>query len=144
MLKELDAKFGSGPGALQARWREIVGDALARRTEPTKLTRSRGGGPQILELKVDGPSAAIVQHQVPEILARVNLVLGEGAVGRVRIVQGPVKAQVVRAAPKPRRVPLPLDAGEERRLETALEGVESPTLRGALLRFSRAASRAKS
>ena len=38
LLKELDAKYGQGPGALQARWREIVGPDIARRTEPVKLS----------------------------------------------------------------------------------------------------------
>ena len=143
LLKDLDARFGSGPGALQARWREIVGETLARRTEPVKLTRSRNGGPQTLELKVDGPAAAIVQHQVPEILERVNLYLGAGAVGRVRIVQGPVKPSPSRPAPTPRRTAPPLDAAEEARLESAVSDVSSTRLRLALLRFGRAAVRSR-
>jgi WD40 repeat protein len=51
----------------------------------------------VLELRVDGPAAALVQHQAPEILSRVNLFLGAGSVGKLRIVQGPVKARI--AAP---------------------------------------------
>lgn len=142
LLKQLDQRFGSGPGALQARWREIVGDAIARRTAPNKLTRPRAGGPQTLELKVDGASAAIVQHQVPEILARVNLFLGAGAVGKVRIVQGPVAPLLARAAAsRSRRTPAPMDAAEEARLQSAVESVSNDRLRSALLRFSRAAAR---
>ncbi len=37
-----------------------------------KLVKQRGGG-SVLELKVDGPAAALIQHQAPEILSRVNL-----------------------------------------------------------------------
>ena len=59
LLKELDAKYGQGPGALQARWREIVGVELAKRTEPVKLTKPRGGGPGALEIRVAGASAAL-------------------------------------------------------------------------------------
>ena len=40
-LKELDAKFGQGPGALIARWREVVGPEIAKRTEPVKLVKGR-------------------------------------------------------------------------------------------------------
>lgn len=143
LIKTLDARFGAGPGALQGRWREIVGDALARRTWPVKLNRSRGGGPQSLELRVDGPAAALVQHQIPEIIARVNLFLGEAAVTKVRIVQGPLPPAALAmrpSAPARRRPPPPLDAAEEARLATSLETVPSERLRVALLRFSRAAA----
>ena len=96
-FKALDARFGQGGGGLQARWTEIVGQALARRTEPVKLITPRGraaagtSGAATLELRVDGPSATLIQHQAPEILARVNLFLGAGAVARLRIVQGPLR-----------------------------------------------------
>ena len=73
-IKQLDARFGYGPETLQARWREIVGENLAARTEPVKLSRPRNGAGAVLELKVDGPAATLIQHQAPEeLLARVNL-----------------------------------------------------------------------
>ncbi len=143
VIRALDARFGSGPGALQGRWREIVGEGLARRTWPMRLTRPRGGGPQALELRVDGPAAALVQHQIPEILSRVNLFLGEQAVAKVRIVQGPLPPAALAACPSPparTRPPPPMDAADEARLDTTLQGVPSERLRGALLRFSRAAA----
>ena len=90
-LKALEERFGTGADGLAARWREIVGEILARRTEPVKLTKPRGGGSATLEIRVDGPAAALIQHQAPEILSRVNLFLGTGAVAKLRIVQGPVK-----------------------------------------------------
>ena len=92
LIKKLDAQFGRGAGALEPRWREIVGDRLARVTRPQKLTNGRGGQPGVLELRVAGAAALLVQHQSEEILARVNLFLGEGAVGKLRIAQGPVKS----------------------------------------------------
>lgn len=145
-LKKLEERFGSGPQALQARWREVVGETIARRAEPVKLTRPRAGGPQILELKVDGPFAAIVQHQVPEILDRVNLFLGPGAVGRIRIVQGPVRAHPVRGAPAAaarRRAQTPLDAAEEAALEAEVANLPPGPLREAVRRFGRGALKAK-
>ncbi|HEX7887483.1 MAG TPA: DciA family protein, partial [Phenylobacterium sp.] len=50
-VKELDARFGQGAGALTARWREVVGPEVARRTEPVKLVRGRNGAPSSLEIR---------------------------------------------------------------------------------------------
>src|SRR6266542_1483921 len=98
-LKALDARFGQGPGALIVRWREIVGPEIAKRTEPVKLVKGRNGAPSSLEIRVAGPSAAIIQHQAHDILARVNLFLGSEAVQKLRIVQGPLRAATEAAAP---------------------------------------------
>src|ERR1700757_145322 len=88
-IKALDDRFGRGADGLKARWREIAGETLARRTEPVQLTNPRGGA--VLELGVDGPAAALIQHQAADILARVNLFLGPGTVTRLRVVQGPIR-----------------------------------------------------
>ncbi|MDZ4374864.1 MAG: DciA family protein, partial [Phenylobacterium sp.] len=90
-VKGLDDRFGQGADGLSARWREVVGPEVARRTEPVKLTRGRAGGPSTLEIRVAGPAAAIIQHQAHEILSRVNLFLGPNAVQKLRIVQGPLR-----------------------------------------------------
>ena len=145
-LKALDERFGSGPGALQARWREIAGDRIAAVSEPVKLTKPRGGGAGILELRVQGPSATLVQHQAPEILGRVNLFLGAGAVDRLRIVQGPVRTTAIGPTPaqaaKARRRQTPLDAGAEARL--AKDVADAPDgLREALLKLGRAVERSR-
>jgi hypothetical protein len=139
-IKALDARFGQGPGALQARWREIVGEALARRSEPAKLVKSRGATPAVLEIRVEGPSAALIQHQSTEILARVNLFLGAGAVGRLRIVQGPITP---RTDAKPAKAPCkirqaPLDAAAEAELKRSLDAAKTPELKDRLERLGRA------
>lgn len=135
VLKELDAKFGQGAGALQARWREIVGPEVARRTEPVKLTRGRGGAPSSLEIRVAGPAAAIIQHQAHEILARVNLFLGAEAVQKLRVVQGPLRVKAETRAPV--RRPQPLDAAEEAKLAQALETAPDGPLKQALMSLGR-------
>lgn len=143
-LKTLEARFGPGAGSLAGRWREIAGEALARRTEPVKLTKPRGSGGGVLELKVDGPAAALVQHQAPEILARVNLYLGEGTVTRLRIVQGPVRTTLAAspaAAAKARRNAAPLDAAQEAELAKGLAGADEGPLKAALARLGRAVMR---
>lgn len=142
LIRELDEKFGQGPGALQARWREIVGSEIARRTEPVKLTRPRGGGPGALEIRVAGPAAALVQHQAPEILTRVNLFLGEGTVTRLRIVQGPLRLAPA-AKPTRRRKP-PLDAAEEAELARSLADAPDTPLKEALMSLGRGVLRERS
>ena len=136
LIRELDAKFGQGAGALQARWREIVGAEIARRTEPVKLVKGRSGHGASLEIRVAGPSAAIIQHQAHEILARVNLFLGPEAVQKLRVVQGPLRNKPEPARPPSRRLQ-PLDAAEEARLAEGLAKAPEGRLRDALLRLGR-------
>ena len=141
LLKELDAKYGQGPGALQARWREIVGVELAKRTEPVKLTKPRGGGPGALEIRVAGASAALIQHQAHEIVSRVNLFLGEGAVNKLRIVQGPLRNAASVEPKTARKRTAPLDAAREAELARSLENAPDGPLKAALLRLGRGVMR---
>jgi hypothetical protein len=135
LIKQLDAKFGQGPGLLKARWREIVGETLARRTEPVRVIKSRTGEGGTLELRVDGPVASLIQHQAPQITQRLDLLLGKGAVTKLRIVQGPVKVQA--APPTPTRRKPPLDAAQERDLSDSLAGQPEGGLKDALLKLGR-------
>jgi hypothetical protein len=142
-LKTLEARFpgaSTGPRVLRERWREIVGETLARRTEPARLIRPRKGEGATLEVRVDGPAAALVQHQGPDILARVNLALGPGAVERLRVVQGPIRAPAPAERPT-RRKPPPLDAGQEAELASALAEAPEGGLKAALLRLGREVAR---
>lgn len=144
LIKALDEKFGKGTGALAARWREIVGETLAKRTEPSKLTKPRTGGGATLEIKIDGPAAALIQHQSGEILQRVNLFLGSGTVDKLRIVQGPVKAKARPATAVPRRRVQPVDAAIEADLSASLKDVADTGLGEALKRLGRHAIPRKS
>lgn len=134
-LKGLEAKFGPGADDLRARWREIVGEALAGRTEPVRLIRARAGG-STLELKVAGPVAALVQHQAPLILDRLALYLGAGASTRLRIVQGPISRKAAGAGAVRRTRP-PLDAAAEAELARSLERIREGPLKDALAHLGR-------
>jgi len=140
-LKALDARFGQGADGLLARWREIVGVELTRRTEPTKLVKSRTGGGATLELRVEGPSAAIIQHRASDILDRVNLFLGAQAVAKLRIVQGPLRGAAKRGGPPSsaprRRLETPLDAADEQALARSLDPFPEGPLKAALARLGR-------
>jgi len=139
-LRDLDSRYGQGASGLKARWREVVGDQIARRTEPVKIVRGRNGGPSSLEVRVAGPSAALIQHQAPEILARANLFLGEGKVDKLRIVQGPLRPSVGEAA-RPVRRAAPLDAALEAELAASLADAPDSPLKAALLKLGRGALR---
>ena len=142
LVKALDDRFGKGVDGLRARWREVVGETLAARTEPVKLVKGRNGAAGALEIRVDGPAAALIQHQAPQILERVRLFLGDGAVERLRIVQGPVRRKapegaVLQAIKARRRVAPPLDAAAEAALAAGLEAAPEGPLKTALLRLGR-------
>ena len=138
MIKELDGRFGRGAGALEPRWREIVGERLARVTRPQKLTKGRGQAGGVLELRVAGPAALLVQHQSEEILQRVNLFLGAGSVEKLRIAQGPVKPLGDAPTVGPRKpATAPLPAAAEAELQGSIE-TASDALKGPLERLGRA------
>ena len=148
LIKSLDERFGKGADGLKARWREIAGDHLAARTEPVKLVKGRAGQPGVLEIRVDGPAAALIQHQAADILERVRLVLGADAVGRLRIVQGPVRHKAPAAAKgvaaaRSRRRAGPLDAAEEARLQSELANAPDGPLKQALIRLGREVARSQ-
>ena len=133
-VKELHAKYGQGANGLAARWREVVGEDIAKRTEPVKLVKGRNGGPSSLEIRVAGPAAAIIQHRAHEILSRVNVFLGPDAVQKLRIVQGPLHRTEL--AP-PRRRAAPLDAAAEAKLAEGLAEAPDGRLKDALLALGR-------
>jgi len=102
-----------------------------------KLVKGRTGS--ILELRVAGPAAAIVQHQAPEILARASMKLGEGEVTKLRIVQGPIRGtgQANRSGPARKRAKPPLDAAAERTLADGLAAQPEGPLKTALEKLGR-------
>ena len=113
-----------------------------------KLVKGRAGQPGVLEIRVDGPAAALIQHQAGDILERVRLVLGADAVGRLRIVQGPVRHKAPQmtkgvAAVRGRRRSGPLDAAEEARLKAELADAPEGPLKEALLRLGREVARSR-
>lgn len=151
-VKGLESRFGQGDDVLKGRWRDIVGDELARRTEPTKLLKApagpkspdRAAGGATLELRVEGPSAAIIQHRARDILERVNLFLGGQTVTRLRIVQGPLRgASKRKSRPQApgRRTLAPLDAGAEAVIAAGLAAMPEGRLKAALARLGREVSR---
>ena len=109
-------------------WPSIVGETLAARCQPVKLTgasRERGG---TLHVHVAGAAALELQHGEPQLLERINSYFGYEAVARLRLIQAPLS--------RPRRavaasVP-PLDAAGRAEIEATVRPVADEALRAAL------------
>lgn len=115
--------------SIKTRWAEIVGDTLARMTQPTKIARDKAGA--VLVLKVEGAAAPMVQHQAAQILERVRLVAGASAPSQLRIVQGSVRRHGARA------VVLPPSPDELRALDQSLTEIADAELRAELAKLGR-------
>lgn len=117
---------------LLTHWAEIVGEDLARTTQPVKVGYTREGLGATLTLLAQGASAPMVEMQKDRIRARVNACYGYNAISRVVLTQtsgvavmGFAEDQAAFAGP--RRDP----ALAARAAETAA-GIADPSLRAAL------------
>jgi hypothetical protein len=135
-LDPITAKRGFAASQLTAAWAEIVGQRYADCSLPEKIVWPRGaaneGKSGMLVVRIDGPRALLFQHELPQVIERVNATLGHGTVDRIRVVQGMVQAP--KGTARPGR---PLEAEEESELAGLLSNVESSDLRGALERLGR-------
>ncbi len=80
------------------------------------------------------PAPFCVQHDLPQIIERLNAFFGYRAIGQVRIVQGPVAApstpEAVRKQPR-------LDPEAEHALAEELADIDDDDLRAALEKLGR-------
>jgi len=86
----------------------------------------------VLHLRVDGPRAVLIQHEIGQITERVNAFLGYGAISRIRLVQAPVAARQAGGGAEPH-----LGAEAEQRLGAMVSGAEDDRLKAALDRLGR-------
>jgi len=137
VIDPLTKKRGFATADLISAWPDIAGSRFAAVTRPAKIVWPRGeaneGSAGVLTLHVQGPSAILVQHEIGQILERVNAFFGYQAVGQIRIVQAPV-GQSKRRRPLPQTT---LPAEGEARLASATGGVADEGLRTALERLGR-------
>jgi hypothetical protein len=117
---------------LKAAWPEIAGARYAACTEPERIDWPRAGDAVsgVLRIRADGPKAVLLQHELDQLVERVNAFVGYGAIRGIRLVQGPVARR-----PRP---PLPQPpAVDETRLAAAVGGVSDEPLTAALARLGR-------
>jgi hypothetical protein len=127
-------KRGFGEAQLVTQWEAVIGEELAIKISPERISFPRGERRNgTLRLRVASAFATEAQHLEPVLIERINAFFGYGAVARLAFVQGPP----LNAAPKP--VPLrTLSADEQREIESRVAGVADPALRDALMRLGRA------
>ncbi len=102
LTRPIVGKRGFVRGGLIAEWVTIVGERLAASSLPERVSyppkQSRGG---TLHLRVASGSLAMeLQHLEPELIERINGYFGYDAIGRVRLIQGPLP-QTAPAATRP-------------------------------------------
>jgi hypothetical protein len=132
-------KQGFASAELVTRWAEIAGAEIAAHSEPIKIQWPRPiegeeREPGTLVLRVDGPAAIEIQHQVGVICERVNRFLGWRAIARIGLRQAPLRRGTV----KRQRAP---DAAAAARVAATLSEVEDEELRQALSRLGAAVKR---
>jgi hypothetical protein len=132
VLAPVSQRRGFAVADLAAAWPEVVGARYADCTYPEKIDWPRAadkaaGG--VLRMCVEGPRAVLVQHELGQLLERVNGYLGHGTIGRIRLVQGTVPRRKP-PAPPPR-------AADEGKVAQAVAAVDDDALREALARLGR-------
>jgi len=128
------ARRGFAAARVIADWAEIVGPALAETSIPERLVRGRSADSATLVVRVRPAAALELQHWMPQVIERLNGYFGFRAVGRIRLIQGPV-------APRPRRVrrPPPTPSPEAAAaVEERLAPLAASPLHDALLTLGRA------
>jgi hypothetical protein len=137
-------RAGISVGLVQS-WEEIVGPRLAATSRPQKIQWPQRVGqddpfePATLIIACEGLAALHIQHETSEIISRVNGFLGFNAIGRIKIVQKPVRTASAAARPKL----APLTEADAARLAGKVSQIEDEGLRTALERLGRSVIGAK-
>ena len=102
VMRKSFAKYGFSATDILTNWRAIVGDELAVRATPhriswprastsfssdVKVPREKNGGTLIVQAH-DGPSAVEIQYMELEIIERINVFYGYSAIIRLKVIQG--------------------------------------------------------
>ncbi|MEP0522335.1 MAG: DciA family protein [Hyphomicrobiales bacterium] len=97
-LDPICAKRGFGSASLLSWWPDIVGVDYEKSTFPESIhwpkrhdQRGADAALAVLTVRVLPSQALFFQHEVPQVLERINQFLGYQAIGRLRIVQGQIK-----------------------------------------------------
>ena len=130
VAKKAFRQFGFQESQIILRWRDLMGPVMADHTEPVKLIFPRGKRTgATLHLRASPGFALELQHLEPLIVEKINGFFGYGAVGKLSILQGPVKVKGKRKHKNPGL--LNIEQTEE--LETALQNTHDADLKAALL-----------
>jgi hypothetical protein len=128
VLDPASRRRGLAEAGVLTDWPSIVGEVLAARCQPVKLTASSRGHGGILHVHVAGSAALELQHSEPQLLERINSYFGYPAVARLRLIRAPL------ALPRPTRptAPASLDAAARAEIEAVVQPIADDALRAAL------------
>jgi hypothetical protein len=127
-------RFGFTQSIIVERWADIVGERYARHSRPESLSMPRGkqeGG--VLKVAVSGALAPMLAHVEPQVIERVNRLLGHAAVVRVQLRHADIDPPA-RPAPMPPKAPLSLET------QSTLRDIADPDLRASLESLAEALS----
>lgn len=130
-LAPLLKEAGPATSSLASRWPEIVGDKLARVTEPLRVQSSKTGA--VLHIRAPSAAAPMLQHAAEHIMAKVSLATG-AKIKSIKIVQ---TAAAAAKAPKAAAARL-LTPEEKADLASGLAAVRTPPVRSALEKLGEA------
>ena len=130
IVKPIFGRRGFGAPAIVSDWVNIVGPVLAKHTFPEKISypgRSRSDG--TLQLRIASSSLALeLQHLELQLREKINTHFGYSAIGRIRMIQGPVPE--IEKETKIRKRPLTRSENDE--LTRKLEIISDPELKKVL------------
>lgn len=128
VLDPASRRRGLAEAGVLTDWPRIVGEALAARCQPVKMTGGGRGHGGVLHVHVAGSAALELQHSEPQLLERINSYFGYPAVARLRLIRAPL------ALPRhaPATAPAPLDAAARAEIEAVVQPVADDALRAAL------------
>ncbi|MDX1717734.1 MAG: DciA family protein [Anderseniella sp.] len=134
-------RYGFAHGELVAQWAEVVGEDLAARCSPEKMSwpKGREAGQRhaegaTLTVKCDHGAGLALSYETARIVQAVNAFYGYQAVQTVKVVQG-TRAS---AAPKTQK-PAPPPADVVEKVGKRVGDIEQPDLKAALTRLGQAA-----
>ena len=130
IVKPLISKRGFGNSEIINNWVNIVGDKLAQNITPQKISYNNNSNVEgVLLLRVNSSSVALeLQYIEKQIVNKINTYFGFSAIGRIKIIQGPIPAPEKKIANKIKTV-----ANTDKiELERKLNSVKDPDLRVAL------------
>ena len=130
IVKPLISKRGFGNSEIINNWVNIVGDKLAQNITPQKISYNRNSDVDgVLLLRVNSSSVALeIQYIEKQIVNKINTYFGFSAIGRIKIIQGPIPTPEKKIVDKIKTV-----ANTDKiELERKLNSVKDPDLRVAL------------
>lgn len=131
-------RFGFTQSAIVERWAEIVGERYARHSRPESLVFPRGqkeGG--TLKVGVTGALAPMLRHVEPQVIERVNRILGYAAVAKVVLSHADVDFRAPKGPQPVAPVELPADT------RSTLRAIADPELRASLESLAQALAGSK-